>query len=224
MPGVVFIHLSKAFDTISHSGLLLRLPFHGICDTELKWFTGYLFFRKETVQFNGVLLGPNPVFAGVPQGSILGPLLFIIHFNDANKPLQSSKIITYTGNIVILTSSGNFEDIERNLYNDIKNLLTWFRKNELIINLKKGKTESMIFRTVKRLNRLEGRQLNLLVNGLPINGTTSYKYLGLHLDPTLKFETQLNQTHKRATGRVNLLRKIRSSITYASAEVFTGSS
>ena len=136
MPGAVFIYLSKAFDTISHSGLL-RLPFYGICGTELKWFTDYLFFRKETFQFGGVLSGPNPVFAGVPQGSILGPLLFIIHFKDANKPLQSSRIITYTSNIVILTSSGNFEDIERNLCNDTKNLLTWFRKNELIVNLKK---------------------------------------------------------------------------------------
>ena len=145
-----------------------------------KWFTDYLFFRKQTVQYNGVLSEPKPVFTGVPQGSILGPLLFIIHFNDANKPLQSSRIITYDDDTFIFTPSRNFDDIERNLKNDINNLSTWFRKNELIVNLKKGKTESMIFGTAKRLNRLQGKQLNLMVNRLPINSTTSYKYLGVH--------------------------------------------
>ena len=77
--------------------------------------------------------------------------------------------------------------MERNLNNGINNLSTWFRKNELIINLKKGKTESMFFGTAKRLNRLQGRQLNLMVNGQPINSTTSYKYLDVHLEPALKF-------------------------------------
>ena len=119
---------------------------------------------------------------------------------------------------MIFTSSNNFDVIERNLNDDINNLATWFRKNELIINLKKGKTETMIFGTAKRLSRLQGKQLNLMINGLPINSTTTYKYLGVQLDPTLNFETHFNKTYKKAAGRVNLLRKIRSSITCAAAE------
>ena len=87
---------------------------------------------------------------------------------NSNKPLQSSRTITYADDAVIFISSSNFDDIGRNLDNDINYLSTWFRKNELIINLKKGKTESMIFGTAERLNRLQGRPLNLMVNGLPI--------------------------------------------------------
>lgn len=118
--------------------------------------------------------------------AILGPMLFIIHFNDANKPLQSSRINVY-------------------------------HKNELIVSLNKGKTESMTFGTAKSLNRLQGRQLNLMINELHINSTTSYRYFDIHLDPLVNFETHFSKTCKKAAGRVNLLRKIRSSITCAAA-------
>jgi len=160
---------------------------------------------------------PNPVFTGVPQGSILGPLLFIIYFADVRKPLQSSRIIKYADNTVIFTSLSNFV-IERSLNDDINNLATWFCKNELIINLKKGKSETMIFGTAQRLSRLQGKQLNLMVNGLPINSTTTSKYLGVHLDSTLSFKTHFNKTYKRAAGRVTLLWQLRSFITCAAAE------
>ena len=84
LTGCVFIDLSKAFDTISHSGLLSKLPFYGIFGTEFTWLADYLFNRLQVVQFKGVLSEPQPI-AGVPQGSILGPVLFIIHFNDVYK-------------------------------------------------------------------------------------------------------------------------------------------
>ena len=75
--------------------------------------------------------------------------------------------------------------------------LGFARMNCRIINLKKGKSEAMIFGTAQRLSRLQGKQLNLTVNGLPINNTTTYKYLGVHLDPTLSFETHFNKTLTR---------------------------
>ncbi len=75
LTGAVFIDLSKAFDTVSHCGLLNKLPNYGIQDKELDWFTDYLFLRRQIVQFSGTLSEPNPVFTGVPQGSLIGPLL-----------------------------------------------------------------------------------------------------------------------------------------------------
>ncbi|KAL9960121.1 hypothetical protein ACROYT_G033530 [Oculina patagonica] len=216
--GAVFIDLTKAFDTISHSVLLEKLSCYGIQDNELNWFTDYLFLRKQLVQFKGVLSEPNPVFTGVPQGSILGPLLFLIYFNDVHQPLRYSKIITYADDTVIFTSSKDLDAIQHNLGEDIKSLADWFRDNELIINLKKGKTEVMLFGTAKRLNCFDGKELNLTVNGCRINTTTTYKYLGVHLDPTLNLDTHFFKTYKKAAGRVNLLRRIRSNIDVFSAE------
>ena len=76
----------------------------------------------------------------------------------------------------------------------------------------------MLFGTAKRLSLFHGRQLNLTVNGSFINSTTTYKYLGVHLDPTMNLETHFNKTYKKAAGRVNLLRRIRSSIGLLNAE------
>ena len=106
---------------------------------------------------------PNPVFTGVPQGSILGPLLFLIHFNDVHKSLRYSTIITYADDSVIFTSSKDVKDldaIQHNLSEDINSLASWFQDNELIINLKKGKTEVMLFGTAKRLSGFDGKELN----------------------------------------------------------------
>ena len=185
---------------------------------ELKWFTDYLFFRKQIVQYNGVLSEPNPVYTAFLQGSILGPLLFLIHFNDVHSPLRYCKIITYADDIFIFKSSSDLDVIQNNLTQDLNNLACWFRDNELIINLKKGKTEVMLFGTGKRLNLFHGSQLKLSVNGSPINTTASYKHLSVHLDPTLNFDTHFLKVYKKAAGRVNLLRRIRSSIDVFSAQ------
>ena len=118
---------------------------------ELQWFTDYLFLRKQIVQFNGILSEPNPINTGVPQGSILGPLLFLTFFNDVHSPLRHCKIITYVDDTVIFTSSSDIVVIQSNLSQDLDNLSNWFRDNELIFNLKKGKSEVMPFGTGKRL-------------------------------------------------------------------------
>ena len=191
---------------------------YGINNKELNWFTDYLFSRTQSVQFKGVLSDANPIFSGVPQGSILGPLLFTIQFNDVHTPLQSTSIITYADDTVIFTAAKDLESIQRHLSEDCHNLSSWFRDNELVLNLKKGKTECMIFGTAKRLNALNGRQLALTVNGTLINTTSSYKYLGVNLDSSLNLESHFDKMYKRAAGRFNLLRRIRPLIDKSSAE------
>lgn len=89
--------------------------------------------RSQVVQYKGVLSEPQPILTGVPQGSILGPILFIIFFNDVHKPLQHSKIITYADDSVIYTSSKDIDTIQRSLSEDMNNLCEWFKDNDLIL-------------------------------------------------------------------------------------------
>ena len=139
---------------------------------------------------------------------MLGPLLFTIHFNDVHTPLQTTSIITYANDTVIFTAAKDLESIQRRLSEVCHNLASWCL----------GKTECMIFGTVKRLNALNGRQLALTVNGTLINTTSSYKYLGVNLDSSLNLESHFDKMYKRAAGRFNLLRRIRPLIDKSSAE------
>ena len=92
--GGCFIDLSKAFDTISHRRLLEKLECYDVQDKELEWFRNYLFDRHIRVCFDGVRSEKRPVFTGVPQGSILGPLLYVIFLNDIRKfdPFKNSNL------------------------------------------------------------------------------------------------------------------------------------
>ena len=95
LTGVIYLDLSKAFDTVSHSYLLSKLPSYGINGNELTWFQNYLFNRKQHIFYDGHLSKAFPVFRGVPQGSILGPTLFLLHLNDIDNCLCHSSIIKY---------------------------------------------------------------------------------------------------------------------------------
>ena len=151
--GAVYIDLSKAFDTISHTSILAKLPRFGINGKAREWFTNYLFRRHQRVDFKNNLSSPQPIFCGVPQGSILGSLLFLLHFNESVKTLLHSKIIKYDDDTVLYVSHKNITVIEKLLNEDFTRFCSWLEDNELIINLKKGKTELMIFGTSIRLSR-----------------------------------------------------------------------
>ena len=99
--GATFIDLSKAFDTISHSNLLQKLPQYGICDEELGWYTDYLFHRSMAVSYGSCLSNKQDIQTGVPQGSILGSLLFIIFFNDITNVIKSAQMVRYADDTVI---------------------------------------------------------------------------------------------------------------------------
>ena len=174
---------------------------------------------KKIVKYKETFSSSCPVYTGAPQGSIIGPLLILIHFNDAHRSLKYTKIVSYADDTVIFTSNSELSIIESHLNQDIKRLATWFCNNELIISLKKGKTEAMIFGTAKRLNKFKESQLNITVIETLINCTTEYKYLGVSLDPSLTLNNHLDITCKKAAGRVNLLRRIRGSIDTSTAIV-----
>ena len=143
--GACFIDLSKAFDTISHSKVLNKLPSYGIHDRELDWFTDYLFGRKAVVQYNQATTDSFSITSGVPQGSILGPLLFLLIFNDLTDVVKHSQVVKYADDTVLYVHAKTGKETAKLLTEDLSSISDWLKENELIINLKKGKTEALLF-------------------------------------------------------------------------------
>ena len=115
MTGAVFIDLRKAFDKVEHKVLLSKLPLKGIVHGELNWIANYLSGRYQYVHFDGVKSDRELVKYGVPQGSILGPLLFLLQINDLVKSVKNCNIQMYAVDTVIYTSHRNISVIEQTL-------------------------------------------------------------------------------------------------------------
>lgn len=140
---------------------------------------------------------------------ILGPLLFLLHFNDSAKSLLRCNIIKYADDTVLYISNNDITTIEKILNEDLARFCFWLQENELIMNTKKGKTEFMIFGSSIRLSRLNDPPMQLSYQGVYINHTTSYKYLGLSLNQTLNMSNYFSSAIKKASGRLNLLNRVR---------------
>jgi hypothetical protein len=221
LTGAVFLDLSKAFDTLGHDQLLLKLKSYGIKGLALHWFTDYLFQRSQVVKLGQELSEPCPLVCGVPQGSILGPVLFLLFFNDFEDCLSKCKFFQFADDTVIYVTSKYVSDIEKALNTDLSAISTYLKTNDLVINLKKGKTESMLFGTAKRISTVqpECRELKLLCNDIPINSTTSYTYLGTILDQNLVLNLDFDSKYKRASSKLGVLRKLMSLLTLDAARL-----
>ena len=192
LTSAVYVDLSKDFDTIGHNVLLQKLSSYGVKDNELEWFNSYLFNRKNNVCVDRNISIPEPLYCGVSQGSILGPLLFIIFINDLSDYIKHASVTMYADDTLLYVSHESKEKIENDLNQDMQNLLSYFRKNELVINLKKRKTETMLFGRTKRLKA--AGENNVLYNNQRINFTETYKYLGNIVDHHLNFSENFEKS------------------------------
>ena len=197
--GAVFIDLSKAFDTISHSKLLQKLSLYGIKGRELEWFKDYLFNRQGSVYFNNGISQREVFSTGVPQGSILGPLLFLIHFNDLNDVIHNANVLNNADDTVLYLAEKHRQLIQDKLNKDRSCIANWLEENELIINLKKGKMESLLFGTAKRRAKDCG-QFKILYRGAEMLETTAYKYLGMEIDCTLNLNSHFDKCNGHREG------------------------
>ena len=119
------------------------------------------------VAFNGCISDEQNLLTGVPQGSILGPLLFLISFNDAVEVMEYSSILKYADDTVLYVAGKEIDSIENKLSKDMENLSRWLSSNELILNLKKGKTESILFGTAQRIAKQRNGPLKVNISANP---------------------------------------------------------
>ena len=137
--GVFFIDLSKAFDTVDHNILLTKLTYFGLSKKYIKLIKNYLSNRKQFISYNCKTTALKDISCGVPQGSILGPLLFLLYVNDLKNASASLNAIMFADDTNLFVSHKNINTLFQIVNAELKNLETWFNGNKLSLNLTKTK-------------------------------------------------------------------------------------
>ena len=176
----MFVDLKKAFDTVDHNILLEKLDYYGIRGVAKDWFWSYLDNQKQYVTLNGSNSSIKTVLTGVPQGSVLGPLLFLIYINDLCKCVKYSEVYHFADDTNMLLSRSSLETLAKWMNFDLKNLSQWLKTNKLSFNV--TKTELIIFHSSSKKTY---PSLKIILDGKRLIQTNTVKYLGVLLDDHL---------------------------------------
>jgi hypothetical protein len=208
---VIFIDLKKAFDTIDHKILLRKLHSYGVDEIALTWFNSYLSDRKQKCYVNGSLSTTLSISCGVPQGSIIGPLLFLIYINDLPDCLNEGLPRMYADDTNISLQSNNPNELENLMNIELSNLKTWLDANKLSLNI--AKTEFMVIGSHQRLSTFDNCDIKVHVNNKQINRVSSSKSLGLIIDENLTWKFHIDSITKKVSAGIGALKRMRDLVT-----------
>ena len=207
MIGVVLVDFKKAFDLVDHDILLTKLQLYGIKNETLLWFKSYLSQRQQQVSINNTKSSFRPISCGVPQGSTLGPLLFLLFINDL--PLYTNNVLTdmYADDTTLYFIHKSLEAIERNLQIALNELNIWCKNNGMVLNT--TKTNVMLITTKQKRNGLGNADIDLHYNDDQLQTISSSKILGVFVDNNLCWSEHVKHITKKIASNVWLLSKIK---------------
>lgn len=214
--GIVFLDFAKAFDSLDHGILLSKLAKLSLPPITLKLLTSFLTDRKQCVAQGDSISDLLPISRGVPQGSLLGPLLFSIYINDLLSLPLSSQIHAYADDTTLYYSHADNSNIERSLNADLWLILRWCYKNKLSLNI--VKTKFLFLTSPKQPFSLS--PLSLCLQDTPLLTSDSYKLLGLHIDNRLSFKAHLTYVNASLARQLSLLRHVRGYLDFKTAILF----
>ena len=200
----IFIDLQKAFDTVDHDILVSKLDYYGVRGIAKSWFTSYLHNRKQFVSINGFNSSLKSINFGVPQGSVLGPLLFLICINDLNISVKNSVMHHFADDTNLLLIDKSIKVLCKKVNYDLKGITNWLNANRISLNI--NKTEFIIFRKPRKLIDFE---IKIKLNGKRIYPSTKIKYLGVLLDEHLSWKPHIDELTKKLNRSNSMLSKIR---------------
>ena len=201
----VYIDFRKAFDCVQHPILIEKLKQIGLSSTAVSWVRSYLSNRKQRVLANDTYSDYLTIKQGVPQGSVLGPLFYIIYANDLCKVLKNCNMAMYADDTVLYTSNRSFMASVTKMQADINVLEQWCCKNGIMVNT--DKTKMMVFGSSASLKSLP--EFGVTFNQVPLQTVTSYKYLGVELDNKLNYDKHVQKLISQVSGKLKQFRRMR---------------
>ena len=202
--GVVFLDLKKAFDTVDHDILTKKLEFYGIKNTALRWFISYLSQRKQVCKIGSSISESKEITMGVPQGSNLGPLLFLLYINDLPNCLKSSVPALFADDTNLSMCGATTEEIEEKLEIDLNNVHNWLLTNKLTLNAQK--TEYMLIGSRQKLSQVKFDP-DFIIGSESISRVSSTKTLGVLVDENITWGNHIDYVAKKAAKGIGLLRR-----------------
>ena len=200
LTGMVLLDLQNAFDTVDHDVIIMKLEAFGLNSDSLVWFQLCLSGRTQQVDEHGTCSSFANVTCGVPQGSILGPLLFLIYVHGMAGAINET-ILLYADDAAILVSDDLVDETEARLGTAFETISIWLIDNKLSLHL--VKTESILFGTKRKL--LNCRNLNVSCNGVNIETKTSVKYRGASIDNCLSGDSMALSIMQKANCKLKFL-------------------
>ena len=200
----IFIDLQKAFDTVNHDILINKLNYYGIRGISNNWFKSYLSDRTQFVSIDGHDSNAELVKHGVPQGSVLGPLLFLL-YNDLHKSIHYSKVYHFADDTNLLNINSSPKQMQKQINIDLKLLYKWLLANKISLNC--SKTKLIFFH--KPGQSINNFTYKIKMNGHKLQPSEYIKYLGIYLNETLSGKHHCELLKKKLNRANGMLSKIR---------------
>ena len=203
MNSAVFLDLKKAFNTMDHKVLLSKLHAYGFRGAAGNRYESYLSGRNQQCSVNGHLSNSRSLICGIPQGTILGPLLFLVYINDLPNCLAHAEPCMYADDTHLTFASNNMKDIELYLNQDLANVNQWLIANKLTLS------QSMSLCSLDLGLCTFQSAPNLTINGTPIKQVSQAKSLGVYVDENLSWTTHTNEITKKIASGIGALKRVR---------------
>ena len=200
----IFLDLSKAFDTVNHDILIKKLEFYGVRGLANKWFSSYLSNQRQFVSVNNISSDELTISCGVPQGSVLGPLLFLVYVNDFPNCSKLLEFNLYADDSNLFYKSNTLLALQTDLNKELAEVYKWLCVNKLSLNIKKS--NFVIF--PPRQRKIE-TNVRIVINQQLLKQELSIKYLGVTLDSELSWKSHISFVENKIKRSIGILSKLR---------------
>ncbi len=216
--GILFIDFCKAFDMVDHDILLQKMKVYRFSEDALKWFTSYMHNRKQCVKINQTSSKEEVIQSGVPQGSILGPVSFLLQINDLPlQPFLKSTSI-FADDATSSATGKTKQEVEIKLQNKTTSLDKWCLVNKMVVSIEK--TKLMLLDPGHRKSKAEKPDLNVHIQGNPLKQVKNEKLLGVHIDQSLTWDEQIKKQRQTILFKISLLKKIKKYLPLPTRKLF----